>query len=204
MLTQERAEALADALVAWVKGAFPALRDNPDYTSIIHPRQYKRIAALVEDARAKGAQIIEINPAGESFDVEHGKMAPTLVLGATDEMDILHEEIFGPVLPIVTVDDLDAAIRYVNPARPLALYYFDRNRSGPSGCCGPPPPAVVNDTLSNAQEGCPMAGPAAWARLAGGLHLQPPRACSCKRLAGRSCSTRPTAHGRRRAAVHRL
>jgi coniferyl-aldehyde dehydrogenase len=105
---------------------FPTIRDNEDYTAIINQRHFDRVRGLISDARAKGAEIVEINPAGEDFSQqEHRKIPPTLIINATDDMAVMKEEIFGPVLPIRTYDTLDGAIAEINGRdRPLALYYF--------------------------------------------------------------------------------
>ena len=122
-----------DKLVEFVSQAksavgsmFPTIRDNPDYTAVIADRHYDRIKGYVEDARAKGAEIIEINPAGEDFSQqEHRKIPPTLILNPTDDMLVMQEEIFGPVLPVMTYKTVAEAIGYVNAHdRPLGLYYF--------------------------------------------------------------------------------
>ncbi|WP_372784167.1 coniferyl aldehyde dehydrogenase [Phenylobacterium sp.] len=111
---------------AAVTAMFPTIKDNPDYTAVIAERHFERIKGYVEDARAKGAEIVEINPAGEDFSQqEHRKIPPTLILNATDEMKVMQEEIFGPVLPVMTYKSVDDAIGYVNAHdRPLGLYYF--------------------------------------------------------------------------------
>jgi coniferyl-aldehyde dehydrogenase len=110
---------------------YPTLEKNPDYTSIVSDKHYARVRALVDDAKAHGATIVEMNPAGETLAPETRKMAPTLILDPTDEMLCMQEEIFGPVLPVRTYEKLDDAIAYVNEhPRPLALYYFGHdNRS---------------------------------------------------------------------------
>jgi coniferyl-aldehyde dehydrogenase len=118
-----------DLVVAMQKAAssmFPKMRDNPDYTAIVTPRHFDRVTALVEDARAKGATIIEINPADEDFAAQNGrKIAPTLILDVTDDMTVMQEEIFGPVLPIKTYKNVKDAVAYINAHdKPLGLYYF--------------------------------------------------------------------------------
>jgi coniferyl-aldehyde dehydrogenase len=126
--------ALRAAFVEACKGAvaklYGSLLKNPDYTAIVNDRHYARIRAYLDDAKASGAEVIELNPAGETLDAGERKMAPTLVLGATDAMLCMKEEIFGPVLPVVTYASLDEAIAYVNDhPRPLALYYFGHDRA---------------------------------------------------------------------------
>ena len=105
---------------------FPTIKDNPDYTSIIAQRHYDRIVGYVEDARSKGAHIIELKPEGEDLtQQEHRKIAPTLILDPSDDMKVMQEEIFGPLLPVKTYRSIDDALAYVNRAeRPLGLYYF--------------------------------------------------------------------------------
>ena len=111
---------------AAVTAMFPTIKDNPDYTAVIAERHYERIKGYVDDARAKGAEIVEINPAGEDFSQqEHRKIPPTLILNPTEEMTVMQEEIFGPVLPVMTYATVGEAIAYVNAHdRPLGLYYF--------------------------------------------------------------------------------
>ncbi len=119
-----------DAFVAGARASvakmFPSIKDNGDYTAMINQRHYDRVRGLIDDAKAKGAEIIELNPGNEDFSQqEHRKIPPTLVLGATDEMSVMQEEIFGPVLPVRSYETLDGAIAEINARpRPLALYYF--------------------------------------------------------------------------------
>ncbi len=104
---------------------YPSLAANPDYTSIVSDRHYARLVAVIEDAKEKGATLYEVNPAKETLDPAARKLAPTLIVGATDDMLVMQEEIFGPILPIRAYKAFDEAIDYVNDhPRPLALYYF--------------------------------------------------------------------------------
>ncbi|WP_369601137.1 coniferyl aldehyde dehydrogenase [Hahella sp. SMD15-11] len=141
---------------------YPSVRNNPDFTSIINTRQRERLLAHVEDARAKGAEIIVINPANESFDEGTNKLPVHLIRNVTDDMTVMQEEIFGPLLPIIPYTDIIDAIAFINARpRPLALYYFgydkaeqrrilDRTHSG--GVC-------INDTLMHvAQDDMPFGG----------------------------------------------
>ncbi len=121
------------AFVNEVRGALgkmlPTLRDNPDFTAIISERHEARLRAYLDDARGHGAEIIELNPAQESL-AGTGKVAPTLVVGATAEMKVMQEEIFGPILPIVAYHGLDDAIERINSMpHPLGIYYFGRDQA---------------------------------------------------------------------------
>jgi coniferyl-aldehyde dehydrogenase len=125
------AERFATLYAAEVNRLYPALIENPDYTAVINQRHYDRLRAVVADARGKGARVIEINPAREDMAAQSGrKLAPTLLLGVTDDMTAMQEEIFGPLLPVKTYRDLDEAVAFINSRpRPLALYYFGSNAS---------------------------------------------------------------------------
>ncbi|MBM4364228.1 MAG: coniferyl aldehyde dehydrogenase [Deltaproteobacteria bacterium] len=126
LVPEERKAELVDALRAATAAMFDGLRDNPDYTSVVNERHRRRIQGYLDDAREKGAELVELNPRGESFEGQKShKMPPTLVLGVTDDMTIMKEEIFGPAMPVKTYRAIDEAVSYVNAhERPLALYYF--------------------------------------------------------------------------------
>jgi coniferyl-aldehyde dehydrogenase len=123
---QESVQSFVDAAKASVAKMYPTIKDNADYTAMINQRHFDRVRGLISDAKAKGAEIVEINPANEDFSQqEHRKIPPTLILGATKEMAVMQEEIFGPLLPVQTYTSLNDAIAAVNDGpRPLALYYF--------------------------------------------------------------------------------
>jgi coniferyl-aldehyde dehydrogenase len=123
---RDQVESFVAQAQASVSKMFPTIRDNPDYTAIVAQRHYDRITAYVEDARAKGVRIIELKPEGEDLSQqEHRKIAPTLILDPTDDMKVMQEEIFGPVLPVKTYGSVDEAVDYINSHdRPLGLYYF--------------------------------------------------------------------------------
>ncbi len=107
---------------------YPRLVDNPDYTRVINAPHYRRLRGLVDGALAKSAQAVEVNPAGEACTEVNRVFPPTLLSHVSDDTDVMQEEIFGPVLPLVTYSRLSDAIAYINARpHPLALYYFDDN-----------------------------------------------------------------------------
>ena len=107
---------------------YPRLADNPDYTRIVSPRHFERLTGAIEDAAARGARVVSLGAAGERGTPEDRLVPPTLVFAPSDEMTVMKEEIFGPILPVVTYRTLDEALAYVNARpRPLALYYFDES-----------------------------------------------------------------------------
>lgn len=149
------AQRFVQALVASFVRQFP---DGKDFTSMVHERALARMHALVDDAKAKGAVVAQTftAPAGSRV------FAPVVLLNVTDDMLVMQEEIFGPILPVETFDDFDAALGRIHARpRPLSFFYFDdddarvdgvlrRVQSG--GVC-------INDTLVHfAQEELPFGG----------------------------------------------
>ncbi|WP_374428921.1 coniferyl aldehyde dehydrogenase [Ideonella dechloratans] len=121
-------EALARRIARAAERMYPTLRSNPDYTAIVSPRHHARLRDMVAEAAGLGATIVQVNPANESLEQGTRKIAPTLVLNPPAGARLMREEIFGPVLPILEVPSLDAAIAHVQQGdRPLALYWFGRD-----------------------------------------------------------------------------
>jgi len=122
---RDQVDAFCDAFAESIRKSYPTMRDNRDYTAIITERQKQRLEGYLADARDKGAELVVINPANEDF-AGTRKLPMTLVKGANDDMSVLQDEIFGPIVPVIPYDSVEEALEYVNGRpRPLALYYFD-------------------------------------------------------------------------------
>ena len=130
LVPEGKVNEFVDAAVAITSEMFPDMKDNDDYTSIINQKHYDRIQGYLADAKEKGAEVVEINPSNEDFSQQpHHKIPPTLVLNPTDDMQIMQEEIFGPVLPVKTYSDVSETVDYINSKdRPLGLYYFGKDK----------------------------------------------------------------------------
>jgi len=157
LVPQERVDAFVEAYRQAVRGFYPTLADNPDYTSIINDRQLARLNGYISDATSKGAQVIPLFDQGQQR-----RMGHSLLLNVSDDMTLMQDEIFGPLLPIVPYNGLDEAFAYINQRpRPLALYYFGYNKreqqrvlheTHSGGVC-------LNDTLLHVpQEDLPFGG----------------------------------------------
>ncbi|WHU04079.1 coniferyl aldehyde dehydrogenase [Sphingomonas sp. NIBR02145] len=130
MLVPEEKEAeVVDGLVAAATRMYPTLLSNPDYTAVINDRHYERLTAWIDDARAKGAEVIAVNPANEDLGSSNSRKLPLhIIRNPTDDMTVMQEEIFGPVLPVRRYVKVEDAIGEVNRRdRPLALYYFGKD-----------------------------------------------------------------------------
>jgi len=163
LIPADKMSAFVDEARSAVTHMFPTLKDNPDYTAIVSQRHYDRIQGYIDEARAGGAQVIELKPEGEDLSQqEHRRIAPTLIIDPTDDMKVMREEIFGPVLPVKGYATMDEAVGYVNSHdRPLGLYYFgedagERERVLSGTTSGG---VTVNDVVFHvAQENLPFGG----------------------------------------------
>jgi coniferyl-aldehyde dehydrogenase len=125
---EQEAEVVA-GLTRAASAMYPTLLSNPDYTSVINDRHFQRLTTWIDDARAKGGDVIVVNPANEDFSTSNARKMPLhIIRNPTDDMTVMQEEIFGPVLPVRSYDTIETAIGEVNRRdRPLALYYFGRD-----------------------------------------------------------------------------
>lgn len=136
--------------------------DTPNYTRIISAHHYRRLRALVDKARCCGADVIEVKGPGDVCDETTRLFAPTFVVNARDDLALMQEEIFGPVLPVVEYGKLPDAVAYVSDRpQPLALYYFDHDRTRAKEIVARVPAggATVNDCMFHVgQSALPFGG----------------------------------------------
>lgn len=133
---------LLDALKKAIQKAYgPDARKSPDYPRIITPANVERLAVLIQDAKVVY---------GGTFDVNERYFEPTLLDEVTPDMPVMQQEIFGPVLPVLTFRETEEIVRFVNSRpRPLALYVFSQNKSFRKKIVKEIPAGgvTVNDTL---------------------------------------------------------
>jgi acyl-CoA reductase-like NAD-dependent aldehyde dehydrogenase len=129
LVPRARVAAFVDATKRVVARCYPDPMNSPDYSSIVDARHFGRLTGYIDEARARGAEVVTLAPAGARPDPATRRIPPTLLLAVPEDCQVGHDEIFGPILPIVPYDDFDAALAYVNGRpRPLALYLFERDR----------------------------------------------------------------------------
>lgn len=126
LVPEGRAEAFAEEVLAAARGSYPAIAGNEHYSAVLGEAHRTRLRDALEEARAGGARIISHGaPSNDPM-----KIAPTVVLDAPRDCLLLREEIFGPILPILTYRGIDDALtETATRARPLALYLFTRSRA---------------------------------------------------------------------------
>ncbi|MDE0756665.1 MAG: aldehyde dehydrogenase family protein, partial [Pseudomonadales bacterium] len=130
-LPEESRDEFVEHARSCIARMFPTIKDNPDYTSIVNAHHFERLQGYLEDASAKGAKLVELNPAAEDFSQqEHRRIPPTLALDTSEDMQLMQDEIFGPILPVRQYNELSEALDYVNSKdRPLGLYYFGADKA---------------------------------------------------------------------------
>lgn len=125
LVHEDDLDAFVALYTATVARFYPEGPTGADYTSIVSDRHFDRLKGLIEDARSKGARVVEAGVKPETAASRPRTLAPVLILDATDDSAVMQEEIFGPILPLRTYRTMDEAIAHVNARpRPLALYWF--------------------------------------------------------------------------------
>ena len=128
LVPEESLQAFAEKVRSHMRRMFGAEPANKDYTSIISDRHYARLESLTADAAGKGAKVLQPAKPDDPDWKEKRKFPPTVVVGATPDMAIMQEEIFGPLLPVLSYREAGEPIAYINKHdRPLALYWFGRD-----------------------------------------------------------------------------
>jgi acyl-CoA reductase-like NAD-dependent aldehyde dehydrogenase len=163
LVPEGEVDAFVAAFTESVARLYPDIAENPDYTWIVSDHHFGRLTGLLDDAKAKGARVIDIGGArGGGAQGQSRLFLPALVLDTTDEMKVVQEEIFGPILPVLPYRTLEDAVAYVNARpRPLALYYFGPDGPGRQFVLSRTASGnvTVNDTMLHyAQEDLPFGG----------------------------------------------
>lgn len=160
---RDKQKEFVEAYRALFNKMYPDFAHNEDYTSVVNDRQFNRLQRYVTEAREKGAEVEIVGGDGDWKAAGGNRRMPLHILkNVSDDMEVMQEEIFGPILPLVPYDKLDEAIDYINDReRPLALYYFGYDKSEQQhvlththsgGAC-------VNETLMHvAMEDLPFGG----------------------------------------------
>lgn len=119
--------AFVDSAKQQAQDMYPAGLDDADYCSIVNTRQYKRLADYIEQARRAGTAIVPLFGDAESNEAKH-RLAPAMLIDPSQDLDVMREEIFGPLLLVIPYDAVKDAIAFINARpRPLAMYWFDND-----------------------------------------------------------------------------
>lgn len=132
MVPEEKLPEVIEAAQNAVAQMYPKILENDQYTSVINERHYQRLNGYLAEAAERNQQVIPINPGGEDFAAQQGtlKIPPTLIPEPADDLKVMEEELFGPLLPIKTYSNFEETIDYINSKpRPLAAYYFGEDKA---------------------------------------------------------------------------
>lgn len=159
LLPREREQAFIETARAVFARMYPAFAEGQQYASVISERQHQRLIELRDQALASGASAHALSG---SHDETTRHMPPTLLTNVDDDANVMRDEIFGPLLPLVTYERLEQALDFIAARpHPLALYLFatdkavqqqvlERNLAGG---------VTINDTLYHiAQHHLPFGG----------------------------------------------
>ena len=159
LIHESKKTAFIDGLKKQIDQAFGKdMSSNPDLGRIVNSRHFSRLKSLLDDAVQKGA-IVEYGGISKE---DENYFTPTILTHVSEDSRVLQEEIFGPILPIITYKNIDEALKYINEKeKPLALYIFSgKNKNSEyilqntssGGTC-------INDTLTHiAQPNLPFGG----------------------------------------------
>jgi coniferyl-aldehyde dehydrogenase len=162
LVPKELEEQLIARITHEAQSMYPNITENTDYTGVINERHFDRLQSYIDDAVAKGAKLTIVG-ADRTRASKHNLRMPLHILQNVNEnMQVMHEEIFGPVLPVITYADIIEIPDKIEPRRsPLAMYYFGKdkgeqeyllNHVQSGGVC-------INDiTLHYVQEDLPFGG----------------------------------------------
>ncbi|MCB1582461.1 MAG: coniferyl aldehyde dehydrogenase [Marinicella sp.] len=158
LVSKPKFKELVDAIKQQVKLCYPDFATNNDYSAVVnlsHLQRLKQLLSGLEDSQVMSLSDQAQNQANQ-------KLPPTLIVNPPTNHPVMEQEIFGPLLPIITTDNLDSAIAFINQRpNPLTLYFYSNNqkhiqkvrtqtRSGS---------LAINETLVHfAQEGLPFGG----------------------------------------------
>ena len=162
LVPQELEEQLVARVVHEAQSMYPNITENADYAGVINERHFARLQNYIDDAVAKGAKLTIVG-ADQTRASENNRRMPLHILqNVNEDMLVMQEEIFGPILPVMTYDDITEVPDQVEPRRnPLALYYFGKDKTEQEYLLSHVPSGgvCINDiTLHYVQEDLPFGG----------------------------------------------
>jgi coniferyl-aldehyde dehydrogenase len=128
LVPRERVEQFAQLAVEHLRESMPGYCTSGSCTGIVSSRHLQRIERLLDEARARGCDVRPLEDA-DGVDAAARQLPISLVIDPPEDLALMQEEVFGPILPVKAYDTIDEAIDYVNAGeRPLALYVFAKDR----------------------------------------------------------------------------
>ncbi len=162
LVPHELEEQLVARVVHEAQSMYPNITENADYAGVINERHFARLQNYIDDAVAKGAKLTIVGAEQTRASENNRRMPLHILQNVNEDMLVMHEEIFGPILPVMTYDDITEVPDQVEPRRnPLALYYFGKDKTEQEYLLSHVPSGgvCINDiTLHYVQEDLPFGG----------------------------------------------
>jgi coniferyl-aldehyde dehydrogenase len=129
LVPRGREHEFVDAFAGEIRSMYPSVVDNPDFTGVFNDAHFARLAGYIEDARKKGARVTIVNPIEHPEQQASRRMPVHILQDVTEDMDVMQDEIFGPLFPVLSYDDIADAVSFIGRrAKPLGLYYFGEDK----------------------------------------------------------------------------
>ena len=162
LVPEELEEQLIARVIHETQAMYPNITENSDYAGVFDERHFARLQGYIDDAVAKGAKLTIVGADKTRASEDNRRMPLHILQNVTEDMQVMHEEIFGPLLPIMTYTDITEVPDKIEPRRnPLALYYFGKDKAEQEYLLNHVPSggACINDiTLHYVQEDLPFGG----------------------------------------------
>jgi coniferyl-aldehyde dehydrogenase len=162
LLPEAQLEAFITAFADSIARRYPDMAGNAEYTGIINTRQSTRLQAWLDEAKAAGVRTVACGPEQLPDSENLRLMPPTVLVNPPDNLTVMQQEIFGPLLPVITYEGLEQALGFVLARdKPLAFYLFDRESARVDAvlgriCAGS---VCINDVLVQfGQDDLPIGG----------------------------------------------
>ena len=162
LVPNELEELLIARVIDEAQAMYPNITENSDYAGIFNEKHFARLQSYIDDAVAKGAKLTIVGAENTRASADNRRMPLHILQNVTEDMQVMHEEIFGPILPVLSYADITEVPDIIEPRRnPLAMYYFGNDKGEQDyllshvqsgGVC-------INDiTLHYVQEDLPFGG----------------------------------------------
>ena len=125
----ELEEQLIARVIQEAQSMYPNITENADYAGVINERHFARLQNYIDDAVAKGAKLTIVGANKTRASKNNRRMPLHILQNVNEDMLVMHEEIFGPILPVMTYSDVAEVPDMIEPRRnPLAMYYFGKDK----------------------------------------------------------------------------
>ena len=162
VVPHELEEQLIARVVHEAQAMYPNITENEDYAGVINERHFARLQNYIDDAVAKGAKLTIVGADKARASDDNRRMPLHILQNVNEDMLVMHEEIFGPILPVMTYSDVAEVPDMIEPRRnPLAMYYFGKDKQEQEFLLSHVPSGgvCINDiTLHYVQEDLPFGG----------------------------------------------